>query len=197
MRDVMRHPRFVRSAAFIAASVGTALALRFIPGAFQTIFPSAGDGGHALIAAEVKYYLISASMGVLAAIGLAMSQGRSQASSPVDIVQNARPSNVVRLLRSVGVALVLLAYAVTWAGGAPAVSNKFVRETLRGREGSPGCQSTNPRIQTVLSLPIVPGVVLAWQEYQLGGQCGWGGWKLYFWCGGEPTELHSVTRWLS
>jgi hypothetical protein len=183
---------------FLAGALGTALVLRFVPGAFSVIFPSAGDGGHALVLAEVKYYLLAAGMGVVAAMTLVrVANRRRWRSLAANRPGNTDRPNVVRQVRSGIVSVVVLAYAITWAGGAPAASNKFFRETLRARQSAPGCDYPNPRIETILSLPILPGLVLAWQENQLGGQCGWGGWKLYFWRGGEPKELYSATRWLS
>jgi hypothetical protein len=200
MRDLRktRSGTSVAIVGFLAGALGTVLVLRFVPGASSVSFPASADGGHALILAEVKGYALSAAMGVLTAITLvSVAKRRRGSSSAADRSGRTERPDVVRRIRSVCVAAVMLAYAITWAGGAPAASNKFLRETLRARQSAPGCDYPTPRIETVLSLPIVPGVVLAWQENQLGGQCGWGGWKLYFWRGGDPKELYSATRWLS
>jgi hypothetical protein len=197
MRDAMKNSGLIGIAGFMAGALGTAVALRLVPGAFETVFPSAGDGGHALIAAEVGSCLASATVGVLTSIIAVVWVRRRSRVSGEATPWSPRRFLLDRPIRSAIMALVLLAYAVTWAGGAPAATNMFVRETLRRFEGAPGCQSPDPRVQTVLTLPVVPSVVLAWQEAQMGGHCGWGGWKLYFWSGGEPTELYSVTRWLS
>lgn len=180
---------------FCAGTAGAAAVLLTVPG----ILGSVDTGGHALILAEVKYYFITVSFGVLGAGTAVTVAHRRHPPTPTAAGQSVWASTVVarRRVRIAVVGAVVLAYAVTWAGRGAAAEQAFVRETRQKVVNVGGCDSPNPRIETIMCIPALPGVVLAWQERQMGGQCGWGGWKVYFWCGGEARELYSATRWVS
>jgi hypothetical protein len=109
-----------------------------------------------------------------------------------------RASSAFRL----GVALVALAYLVTWAFGVPSVQSALENEAwqtwkrLEARNHAPELQ-IYPFIRTYLAFPPLPFLVVTYHEYQVAGLHGWGGWQLHVWIPGHLRSLGSKWAWIS
>lgn len=101
--------------------------------------------------------------------------------------------------------LLLISFVATWALGVPAVVSHLHNEALSAHRslvahGPPPHFPRNhsyPYINTPLALPIAPGFVLSYHEYQLAPLAGAGLIQIHFWCGLEPMPVYMAIRWLS
>ena len=93
-------------------------------------------------------------------------------------------------------------YGLTLAFGVPFVQSEQVdwaiSEYKRGHEGTvlhagPGL----PRIRCFAALPLLPGVILTYHEYQVGGVYGLGTFELYGWYGVGSKSFAQFPLWIS
>jgi hypothetical protein len=98
--------------------------------------------------------------------------------------------------------LVTVAYLLTWVFGAPQVQSELERlaveryKNLEARTHSPEWQAY-PYIRTSFAIPMCPGLVLSYHEYQVAGLAGWGGWTVYAWYPGHMRQLAARMTWIS
>jgi hypothetical protein len=98
--------------------------------------------------------------------------------------------------------LVTVAYLLTWIFGAPQVQSELERlavekyKYLEARRHSPELQAY-PYIRTSFAIPMCPGLVLSYHEYQVAGLDGWGGWTVYAWYPGHMRKLAARMTWIS
>ena len=98
--------------------------------------------------------------------------------------------------------IILAGYFLTIVFGIPAVQTHTDRWAISEYKrlkasGSPLVWDIHPYIATYAALPIVPGVILTYHEYQLDGKYGFGGFQLFVWYGWGVIELPSIPLWLS
>ncbi|PYO55252.1 MAG: hypothetical protein DMD83_20655, partial [Candidatus Rokuibacteriota bacterium] len=55
----------------------------------------------------------------------------------------------------------------------------------------------HPRIRTYAAIPIAPGLILFYHEYQIDGLYGFGGFELALWYGVGVKSLGALPLWLS
>jgi hypothetical protein len=94
------------------------------------------------------------------------------------------------------------AYSVTAIFGVPAVqtdTNMWAVEEYKRLKaaGSYRVWEVHPYIATYAALPIAPGVVLVYHEYQLGGLYGFGGYELYVWYAVGVKSVLTFPLWVS
>jgi len=112
-----------------------------------------------------------------------------------------RPSLSLRLPRPVGRALIV-GYLVTAIFGVPACqtfrAQWAVAEYKRiHASGDRRVWEAHPYVATYASIPLLPGVVLEYHEYQLSGLYGFGGLELFVWYGAGVKSLGQLPLWLS
>ena len=95
-------------------------------------------------------------------------------------------------------------YALTWGLGAPAVQTALVLEELaeyKKLEPQDSAKRENwrryPYVRMVICVPLVPGILATYHEYQIAGLNGWGGWRFHLWYGTGVKEVASSPRWVS
>lgn len=95
-------------------------------------------------------------------------------------------------------------YALTWGLGAPAVERALVLEELaeyKKLEPQDSAKRENwrryPYLRMVICVPLVPGILAIYHEYQIAGLNGWGGWGFHLWYGTGVKEVASSPRWIS
>jgi hypothetical protein len=98
--------------------------------------------------------------------------------------------------------IVVVAYLLTWAFGAPAAESEVtgfaVAEYKRMQaSGRDRVFPSHPWIKFTMALPLAPGLVLTYHEYQLAGLYGWGGWGLHIWYGVGARQIAGLPVWLS
>jgi len=91
----------------------------------------------------------------------------------------------------------IVAYVLTVAFGLPAVQTHTnvwaVAEYKRLKaSGDSRVWESHPYIATYLAVPVLPGLVLAYHEYQLDGLYGFGGFQLFAWYGVGVRELWAL-----
>ena len=91
--------------------------------------------------------------------------------------------------------------AVTWAFGAPRVQTDLTAEEIgtykRLKAENNRVWEEHPRIEFVASLPVAPGVLLTYHEYQLAGLYGEGRWDVHLWYGAGTVQLLGFGTWIS
>ena len=101
--------------------------------------------------------------------------------------------------------VLVTAYILTWAVAVPGVQSENTRwaieeyKKLYGLDSGVGgrVRGTDPQIRTFLAVPVLPGVVLSYHEYQLADLYGWRGWDVHFWYGNGVVRLLSMPLWMS
>jgi hypothetical protein len=96
-------------------------------------------------------------------------------------------------------AIVLAAYGITWAFGVPGVitslTSQEIEEYKRGAVYWQGAASSPyPRIRTLASFPVLPGLIVVYHDAQIAGQSGWGGWVFYVWWGKGSKRIGTLWR---
>lgn len=100
------------------------------------------------------------------------------------------------------VALLLVAYGVTWAFGVPSVHTELTRsevaiyKRLRA-EGNQRVWDAHPYIRFFVSIPIAPAVILTYHEYQVAGLWGEGRWDVHTWYLIDVSSLIGMGTWIS
>ena len=94
------------------------------------------------------------------------------------------------------------AYLLTAVFGVPAALSQqqswAVAEYKRVRgTDSPQVWDAHPYIHCYAAVPVVPGLVLSYHEYQLAGLYGFGGFELTLWYGVGARSLGVLPLWLS
>ena len=94
------------------------------------------------------------------------------------------------------------AYLLTWAFGAPAAQSEVTRfaidEYKRMQASRPDeVFPSHPWINFTAAIPIAPCVVVTYHEYQLAGLYGFGGWGLHIWYGFGARQVFGLPVWLS
>ena len=94
-------------------------------------------------------------------------------------------------------------YAITWAVGAPLSQTAATRsavETCRrvaARLATESMGSEYPYIGTFVAIPILPLVILSYEEYQVAQLYGQGSWNLHLWYGPSVLSIPVMTVWVS
>jgi hypothetical protein len=95
--------------------------------------------------------------------------------------------------------LLLLAYAVTWAFGAPAIQGDIQRDVeaqynaIAQRDASL-VSAHGPWSSYAFAAPLAPGVVLSYQSFSSGGKCFWSGWMIHLWYVKGVRPLYQSAR---
>jgi hypothetical protein len=94
------------------------------------------------------------------------------------------------------------AYLLTWVFGVPAAQSDVTRfaidEYKRMRTTYPDqVFASHPWIRFTAAVPIAPGVIVTYYEYQMAGLYGFGGWGLHVWYVRGTRQLASWPVWLS
>jgi len=99
---------------------------------------------------------------------------------------------------------VLLGYAITSIFGVPAVQSALTADALSAykaarhdRAGSGDVWPVHPVIRLKAALPLLPGIILSYHEYQVASLNGWGGWEVHVWFGGPPKSVYRLMAWIS
>ena len=112
------------------------------------------------------------------------------------------PPRPVLILRRGAIGLLLLGYLLTAVRGVSAV-HSFMEERafhsysdslVWSKESFP---VRRPWLRFGCDIPLLPGFVFSYSEAHPTRGCGWGGWTLFFWAGGEPRPLKSFTIWVT
>jgi hypothetical protein len=95
-----------------------------------------------------------------------------------------------------------IAYALTIVFGIPAVQSDqtawAVAEYKRVKErGSHRVFESHPYIRCFATIPVAPGLVLTYHEYQLDGLYGLGAFELYLWYGVGTRPIGHLPLWIS
>ena len=97
-------------------------------------------------------------------------------------------------------ALIFAAYGVTWVVGVPAVQTHSQELAVdwwhRNRRAGYEASDT-PSATLVAGLPIVPGLILTYQEFAVGPLDGWGGWTLHLWYGWGVAPIWELSLWIA
>jgi hypothetical protein len=97
--------------------------------------------------------------------------------------------------------ILIVAYLLTWAFGAPAAQSEVTRfavaEYKRMQGAGRDVFPSHPRINFTMAFPVAPGLVLTYHEYQVAGLYGWGGWGLHVWYGFGARQIAGLPVWLS
>ena len=98
--------------------------------------------------------------------------------------------------------LALLGYAATAVAGVPAAMTAHdewaVSEYKRLRAaGAHRVWDSHPYIATYLAVPVLPGFILSYHEYQLAGLYGFGGFDLSVWYGVGTCSVGELPLWVS
>lgn len=109
---------------------------------------------------------------------------------------------LARRIRSVCIVAVFGLYLATWAFGVPAVTSHLVQRDLEVYKDAYADKplaywKSWPRLESTFGAPLLPGVVLVYYDFQLGGQWGAGGWYVFAWWGTGEREIHFSWRRLS
>ena len=93
-------------------------------------------------------------------------------------------------------------YIITAVFGIPAAQSYrtswAVAEYKRVKaSGSVRVWEAHPRIRTYAAIPIAPGLILFYHEYQIDGLYGFGGFELALWYGVGVKSLGALPLWLS
>jgi hypothetical protein len=97
---------------------------------------------------------------------------------------------------------IVAAYAVTAIFGAPAVQSESTRRSVSEYKrlkatGSVRVWDSHPYLRTYASVPIVPGVLVTYHEYQLDGLYGFGGFEVSVWYVAGVLSVAAIPVWLS
>jgi hypothetical protein len=109
----------------------------------------------------------------------------------------------LRLPRVSRLVLVILGtlYGVTWAFGVPQLHSDLttseVNEYKRLKAEGNRVWESHPYIRFFVSIPIAPGIILSYHEYQLAGLYGEGTWDVHAWYGAGTRRLFGVGAWVS
>jgi hypothetical protein len=98
--------------------------------------------------------------------------------------------------------LIAGAYAITAIFGSPAVQSESTRWAVSEYKrvkatGSSRVFEQHPYIWTYAAVPIAPGVIVSYHEYQLDGLYGFGGFDLSIWYVVGAKSLGGIPLWLS
>jgi hypothetical protein len=113
----------------------------------------------------------------------------------VSLRESGLPASIRRKLAS----LLILGYVGTAVFGSPAALTTGHREALEGYLEAQQNRSVpyHLYIAGYAAVPVLPGIVLTYEEYQTGMRAGFGGFRLYAWYGKDTVCLGSVPFWLS
>jgi hypothetical protein len=113
------------------------------------------------------------------------------------------PSGTTRTPRQrAALRAIAVAYLLTGVFGVPAVISQqnawAVSEYKRLRaSGAPTVWDAHPYIWAYGAVPVLPGVVLSYHEYQVGGVYGLGTFELAVWYGVGTKSLGELPIWVS
>jgi hypothetical protein len=139
---------------------------------------------------------------VAAGVILARAVSRRLSKGPRLMTRPAQAGLKRRRIQQVAAAVLALGYLATWMIGGPSVQSSLDREAfeawkrIEARQHDSELQAF-PHIRTLLVLPVAPGLVLSYHEFQVAMLHGWGGWTLHFWYGIGSRELVRLSSWIS
>jgi cytochrome b561 len=98
--------------------------------------------------------------------------------------------------------LIVFLLLVTWIFGAPAVQNALQEEAVEYYKSAVASnrskiESSYPYSHVSVSLPVFPGILLSYREYQVAPLWGWGGWEVHVWYIFGSIRLISLMLWIS
>jgi hypothetical protein len=94
------------------------------------------------------------------------------------------------------------AYGLTAVFGVPLVQSDqtqwAISEYKRIHNGSPiRAEEGLPRARCFAAIPVIPGLILTYHEYQVGGVYGLGTFELYGWYGVGSKSIAQLPLWIS
>ncbi len=97
-------------------------------------------------------------------------------------------------------ALILLAYAATWAWGVPAVITAVIENDLT-RNAAAAEYYKKPWVDidsgVTFAVPVVPGIIVLYHYHNGGLLHGWGGWKIHLWYVTGSRQLYENVSWVT
>ncbi len=155
--------------------------------------------GNASPWAVVAKELAGMALPILASLVLARWLGKRLTGAPLEGTPSLRRRPIPWLWGSIAVL-----YGLTWALGAPAVQTALVQQELaeyKKLEPDDAARREDwrryPYMRVVVCVPLVPGMLATYHEYQLAGLNGWGGWRVHVWYGSGVKEVANSARWVS
>jgi len=120
--------------------------------------------------------------------------------SVISFVFARRKLGLPKFSRS-ALAVVFSLLVVTWAVGVPQVHSDLtkseVAEYKRLKVEDNRVWEAHPYIRFFVSVPIAPGLILTYHEYQLAGLYGAGTWEVHVWYVVGTRSLFGVGTWIS
>lgn len=100
-----------------------------------------------------------------------------------------------RPLRTVVVAL----YLITWSFGVPSVNRSQMATALGAytTHAVPDAANDGPYVNLAFAVPLLPGVIVSYHEYQVTLLNGWGGWEIHWWYLIGNSRITRITVWVS
>lgn len=97
---------------------------------------------------------------------------------------------------------IVAAYVLTAIFGGPAVQSESTRWAVSEYKrvkatGSPRVWDSHPYLRTYATVPVAPGVLVTYHEYQLDGLYGFGGFELSIWYIAGVRSLAAFPLWVS
>lgn len=96
--------------------------------------------------------------------------------------------------------VLIWAYLATAVFGVPATlshQNAWAVGEYKRLHADGGTWASHPYIQSYLAIPVLPGVIVSYHEYQLAGLYGFGGFEVTVWYGAGVKSLWVLPLWLS
>lgn len=98
--------------------------------------------------------------------------------------------------------LLVVGYVATAVFGSPAALTTGHREALEGflnnsRPDNNNSTRYHPYIAGFAAVPVLPGIILTYEEHQTGMRAGSGGFRLYLWYGKDASCIGNLPFWVS
>jgi hypothetical protein len=95
----------------------------------------------------------------------------------------------------------MVLFGVTWACGVPMVHSDLtsteIAQYKKLKAEDNRSWDAHPYIKFFVSIPVAPGVIMTYHEYQLAGLYGEGTWDFHAWYGTGTYRLFGVGTWIS
>ncbi len=164
----------------------------------------------AILCAIITFALALVVVGQLAFVLLGFSKGTSYAALVTAVVLSAtlvawwftRRRLHLPSLSHRAVLVIVAAYGITWALGAPRVHTDLAAAEIAQykklkAKGDGRVWDSHPYIQFFVTIPIAPAILLTYHEYQIAGLWGGGEWVLDAWYVMGTRRLIGMGTWIS
>ena len=192
---IMKHSLLLALRTIVSGLIGALVVAGALSAYFAVAPPLSSFDGEPLYAAVALF------IGTGLSIGLAWFAARSVFRATA-ILPAGHPHS--RFGARVAVFALLTGYAITAVFGVPAVQSHLTAEALAAykaarhdRAGSGEVWPVHPVIRTKAAVPLLPGVIVSYHEYQVASLHGWGGWEVHVWFGGAPKSVYRLMAWIS